>query len=77
MAIAELRTEYERLVGTPPEKNNKPWMLKRTDQSFSARQAAQRAIASARAPDEEAVLADEAMLTSDTIALPAAAVLAQ
>src|SRR5260221_364038 len=57
MGMPELLQDFQTLVGEPPEKKNKLWMLKRMEQAFSARHAAQRAVARARR--ESAERADE------------------
>jgi hypothetical protein len=49
MSVADLAAAFEQLVGEPPEKKNKLWMLKRMEQSHSSRQAVERAAARARA----------------------------
>jgi len=51
MSVAELAVAFEQLVGGPPEKKNKPWMLKRMDQAHSNRRAVERAAARARGGD--------------------------
>jgi hypothetical protein len=49
MSVADLAVAFEQLVGEPPEKKNKLWMLKRMEQSHSNRRAVERAAARARA----------------------------
>ena len=44
MNVTDLAAQFERIVGEPPEKRNKLWMLKRMEQAFAAREAASRAV---------------------------------
>jgi hypothetical protein len=48
MSVADLAVAFEQIVGEPPEKKNKLWMLKRMEQAHASRVAVERAVARAR-----------------------------
>lgn len=52
MSVTEIAAAFEQIVGEPPEKRNKLWMLKRMEQAASAQAAARRAVTRATEDDE-------------------------
>jgi hypothetical protein len=53
MSVNDLAAAFEALVGEPPEKRNKLWMLKRMEQAAAARGAVDRAAARASGGTED------------------------
>jgi hypothetical protein len=72
MTLAELVVQFERIVGEAPEKRNRLWMLKRMEQAFTARAAADRATLTAATTLEESDPSATAADLDDEILAPTA-----